>query len=80
MTSSATFIQKSLYSGREQTQWADYLTEYLLGDPYVTTQLLNIFADNEQIGMYYPTTFWMMPPWVNHVLKNRQAMRQWKTY
>ncbi|GED23428.1 rhamnan synthesis F family protein [Halomonas halmophila] len=71
--------KKSLYSGKEQTQWADYLTEYLLGDPAVTSGMLNCFAGNEQLGIYYPTTFWMMPTWVNHLTMNTPFMREWET-
>ncbi len=69
--------KKSLYSGREQTQWSDYLTEYLIKDPAVTTRLLNILADNEKIGLYHPTTFWMMPSWVNHSTMNKPHLREW---
>ncbi len=69
--------KKSLYSGREQTQWADYLTEFLIREPAVTTRALNAFASHEDIGIYYPTTFWMMPSWVNHVTMNKHHMKQW---
>ena len=63
--------KKSLYSGRAQTQWADYLGEYLLKDQHVIKQVLNHFNDNPKSGIYYPTSFWMMPDWVNHWLKNK---------
>lgn len=69
--------KKSLYSGREQNQWAEYLTEYLLRDASVTTRLLNTFAEDSTIGLYYPTTFWMMPSWVNHVTMNKGFMGEW---
>jgi FMN phosphatase YigB (HAD superfamily) len=69
--------KKSLYSGREQTQWSDYLTEYLIKDPTVTTRLLNLFADNKKFGLYYPTTFWMMPSWVNHSTMNKHYLNEW---
>jgi FMN phosphatase YigB (HAD superfamily) len=69
--------KKSLYSGREQHQWAEYLTEYLLRDPRITTELLNAFADDNTLGLYYPTTFWMMPSWVNHVTMNKGHMNDW---
>ncbi len=63
--------KKSLYSGRQQTQWADYLGEYLLNDKHVIKQVLNQFDSDPQCGIYYPTSFWMMPLWVNHWLKNK---------
>lgn len=69
--------KKSLYSGREQTQWARYLIEYMVQDTEVVTRALNAFAECESVGIYYPTTFWLMPSWVNHVLSNRQAMKYW---
>ncbi|KTC63481.1 hypothetical protein AO262_14570 [Pseudomonas fluorescens ABAC62] len=69
--------KKSLYSGRAQTQWADYLTEYLLQDAHVITQVLNAFVDRKDLGVYYPTTFWMMPSWVNHVTMNKGFMSAW---
>jgi FMN phosphatase YigB (HAD superfamily) len=71
--------KKSLYSGREQSQWANYLMEYMISDKIVVTKVLNAFAANPDVGMYYPTSFWMMPSWVNHVLMNQHAMKKWGT-
>lgn len=70
--------KKSLYSGREQTQWADYLSEYLLNDCSVVKRVLNAFSENPRLGVYYPITFWMMPSWVNHVTMNKSHMREWQ--
>lgn len=70
--------KKSLYSGREQTQWSDYLLEYLLNDCSIVRQILNAFVAHQQLGVYYPTTFWMMPSWVNHVTMNKSYMNQWR--
>ncbi|WPC74290.1 HAD-IA family hydrolase [Vibrio porteresiae] len=63
--------KKSLYSGRPQTQWSDYLGEYLLNDHYVISKMLTYMMDNSECGLYYPTSFSMMPDWVNHWLKNK---------
>ncbi len=63
--------KKSLYSGREQTQWFDYLNQYLFKDQHVVSCLLRLFAANPEFGMYYPTSFWMMPSWVNHWTCNK---------
>ncbi|WP_416423035.1 rhamnan synthesis F family protein [Pseudomonas sp. App30] len=71
--------KKSLYSGREQTHWADYLCEYMLKDSNIITRLLNIFSTHDDLGVYYPTTYWMMPSWVNHVTMNSGHMREWET-
>lgn len=70
--------KKSLYSGKEQTQWADYLIEYLLRDTAVLTQVLNAFAADSSLGVYYPTTFWLMPTWVNHMTMNRGPVKVWQ--
>ncbi|WP_160063879.1 rhamnan synthesis F family protein [Psychromonas sp. L1A2] len=63
--------KKSLYSGRPQTQWADYLGEFLLNDANVIAKAITHMAKDEQCGIYYPTSFMMMPDWVNHWLKNK---------
>lgn len=63
--------KKSLYSGKEQVQWSNYLVEYLVRDKHVLTQALDILTNNENIGLYYPTSFWNLPPWVSHWLKNK---------
>jgi FMN phosphatase YigB (HAD superfamily) len=68
--------KKSLFSGREQTQWADYVIEYLLKDKQVITGMLNLFAKNKKLGMYYPRTFWNLPYWANHWLKNYHIAKQ----
>ncbi|MBC3764925.1 glycosyl transferase family 1 [Neptunicella marina] len=63
--------KKSLYSGREQTQWFDYLNQYLFKDRHVVACMLRLFAEHKNLGMYYPTSFWMMPSWVNHWTCNK---------
>lgn len=63
--------KKSLYSGREQTQWFDYLNQFLLKDKHVVKSVLRLFRQNEKLGIYYPTSFWMMPAWVNHWTCNK---------
>jgi FMN phosphatase YigB (HAD superfamily) len=67
--------KKSLYSGREQTQWFDYLNQYLFKDKHVVKSILRLFDGNKTLGMYYPTTFWMMPSWVNHWTCNKTVAR-----
>ncbi|WP_207780223.1 rhamnan synthesis F family protein [Pokkaliibacter plantistimulans] len=69
--------KKSLYSGREQTQWSDYLNEYLLGDAGVIRGILQLFAHNDDLGMFFPTSYWLMPSWVNHWTMNKQAARHY---
>jgi hypothetical protein len=68
--------KKSLYSGKEQVQWSEYLLEYLLRDKHVIAQVLNLFETNKNFGLFYPTSFWNLPPWVNHWLKNKGIGRK----
>lgn len=63
--------KKSLYSGREQTQWFDYQNNFLLKDKHVVKSILRLFDEREELGIYYPTSFWMMPAWVNHWTCNK---------
>ena len=69
--------KKSLYSGRPQTQWADYLGEFLLKDTAVIAKVITHMAKDEKCGIYYPTSFMMMPDWVNHWLKNKPFKNKW---
>ncbi|GLX81284.1 rhamnan synthesis F family protein [Thalassotalea eurytherma] len=63
--------KKSLYSGREQFQWSDYLNQFLLKDRHVVANVLRLFEQNEDLGIYYPTSFWMMPSWVHNWTCNK---------
>lgn len=63
--------KKSLYSGKEQQQWADYLIEYLAKDKHILAQALNILRQEPSLGLFYPVSFWNLPPWVNHWLQNK---------
>lgn len=68
--------KKSLYSGREQTQWFDYQNQYLLKDKHVTSSVLRLFDERRELGIYYPTSFWMMPAWVNHWTCNKPFAKE----
>ncbi|MEP0356634.1 rhamnan synthesis F family protein [Paraglaciecola sp.] len=63
--------KKSLYSGREQTQWFDYLHNFLLKDKHAVKSVLRLFDEHQDLGIYYPSSFWMMPSWVNHWTCNK---------
>ncbi|MBN7820450.1 rhamnan synthesis F family protein [Bowmanella yangjiangensis] len=71
--------KKSLYSGREQTQWFDYLNQYLFKDKHVVSCLLRLFDEHPELGIYYPTSFWMMPPWVNHWTCNKPFAKEFES-
>ena len=68
--------KKSLYSGREQTQWSDYLNTFLLKDAHVVSMTLRHFEENPEFGLYFPTSFPMMPCWVNHWTCNKHFAAQ----
>lgn len=68
--------KKSLYSGREQTQWFDYQNQFLLKDKHVTSSVLRLFDEKKELGLYYPTSFWMMPAWVNHWTCNKPFAKE----
>ncbi len=68
--------KKSLYSGREQTQWFDYLNQFLFKDLHVVSCLLRLFDEHPTLGIYYPTSFWMMPSWVNHWTCNKNFAQE----
>lgn len=71
--------KKSLYSGREQTQWFDYLNQYLFRDKHMVKSILRLFDTNAELGMYYPTSFWMMPSWVNNWTCNKSFAKEFVT-
>lgn len=70
--------KKSLYSGKTQDKWSNYLAEYLIENKFWVTRLVNEFAAKKDLGIYYPSTFWTMPSWSNHVLKNRYYLEQYR--
>jgi FMN phosphatase YigB (HAD superfamily) len=68
--------KKSLYSGREQTQWANYQIEYLVRDKIILSRTFDHLLKNPQLGLYYPESFWCLPPWVNHCLSNTHSLNE----
>jgi hypothetical protein len=68
--------KKSLYSGKQQTQWFKYLIEYLIRDKEILRKTLGHFNSDKALGIFFPTTFWNLPIWATHWLKNRGLGRQ----
>lgn len=64
--------KKSLYTGREQLQWSEYLLEYILRDKQLVADVLSTFASDPSCGLYFPRTIWLQPYWAHHWLKNSQ--------
>jgi FMN phosphatase YigB (HAD superfamily) len=70
--------KKSLYSGREQSEWADYLFDSLLDPARSKFHLLALLeARHENIGLVFPTTPPSLPFWGNHWLRNVELGRHW---
>ena len=68
--------KKSLFSGKEQTEWADYLFNALL-DPARCKNHINLLADQtSNVGLIYPTTPPAVPFFGNHWLQNVNAGRK----
>ncbi len=63
--------KKSLYSGRERTEWRDYLLAGLLGSVTRVRQILGEFEHQAQLGVVYPDTFEGLPYWAHTWLQNR---------
>ena len=63
--------KKSLYSGRERTEWRDYLLVGLLGSTTRVRQILGEFEQQPQLGVVYPDTFEGLPYWAHAWLQNR---------
>ncbi|WP_081896605.1 MULTISPECIES: rhamnan synthesis F family protein [Burkholderia] len=60
--------KKSLRTGTEQRDWRGHLFDGLLGDRSKAATILNRFAEDERIGLIFPTTYEGMPSWCHHWL------------
>ena len=63
--------KKSLYSGREQTEWRQYLYDMLLGSSERIKAILSAFEMHPSIGIIYPETFRKLPYWTHSWLANK---------
>ncbi|MGZ0786607.1 HAD-IA family hydrolase [Pseudomonas saponiphila] len=63
--------KKSLYSGRERTEWRDYLIKGLLGGERRIRQIFSLFEREPKLGIVYPDTFGDLPYWAHTWLQNR---------
>lgn len=46
--------KKSLYTGKEQQNWRNYLFDALLGNPKLLRKIFKAFDENKQLGLVYP--------------------------
>lgn len=63
--------KKSLYSGRERTEWRDYLLDGLLGSERRIRQIFGHFDSRPTLGIVYPDSFDGVPYWAHTWLQNR---------
>lgn len=63
--------KKSLYSGRERTEWREYLIHNLLGSEWHIRQIMEQFERYPELGIAYPDTFESIPYWAHTWLQNR---------
>ena len=63
--------KKSLYSGRERTEWRDYMLSGLLGSEQRVRHIFQQFHDEKNVGVIYPDTFVNLPYWAHTWLQNK---------
>ncbi len=67
--------KQSLYSGRPQTEWADYLVGAVLGAPDAVRRHINLIVSGA-CDLVSPTPFIGIPPWASHSLSNDADFRR----
>jgi hypothetical protein len=71
--------KKSLFTGKEQVAWADYLFDTLL-DPARCKYHVHLLADQDKnVGLVYPTTPPTMSFTANHWLRNEDPAKNLET-
>jgi len=64
--------KKSLYTGKEQSEWRNALINPLLGSKENVNNILDLFENNKKMGLVYPEST-MFPYWVYTWLSNRHS-------
>ncbi|HPC47822.1 MAG TPA: rhamnan synthesis F family protein, partial [Deltaproteobacteria bacterium] len=62
--------KKSLFTGKEQKAWCDYLFTSLFGGENHVRRIFGLFAMHPSIGLVYPATAEHMPYWCHSWLSN----------
>ena len=62
--------KKSLYTGNAQDAWRRYLLNGLFGDAERVAWILGTFQAAPQLGLVYPDTYEILPPWAHTWLDN----------
>lgn len=68
--------KKSLYDGREQTGWRQYLFGSLLGSRERLSWIFGMFQANLTLGMVYPESYTEVPLWGHTWLSNAEWGRE----
>jgi len=63
--------KKSLYSGRERSDWLRYLATALLGSKCSVGRIISLFDSYDNIGIIYPETYSLLPYWAHTWLSNK---------
>jgi len=63
--------KKSLYAGKEQTQWRNHLYHNLLGGREIVDDIVHAFAKDEKLGLLFSDNYGMIPYWGYTWLTNR---------
>jgi FMN phosphatase YigB (HAD superfamily) len=65
--------KKSLYTGKEQQGWFEFLTNNLIFDSIRTNEILNILNSSKNIGIIYPAGYSPFSAWVYSWLGNSES-------
>jgi FMN phosphatase YigB (HAD superfamily) len=65
--------KQSRYSGRRQTEWADYLIAATLAPPDVMARHLSMIVSG-RCDVIAPAPYRGLPPWASHTLSNRHHL------
>jgi FMN phosphatase YigB (HAD superfamily) len=68
--------KKSLYTKRNQKEWADYLIDNLLDNAKINYFISSLISSSNKIGLLFLTTPPTIPFWANHWLKNASLARK----
>jgi lipopolysaccharide biosynthesis protein/FMN phosphatase YigB (HAD superfamily) len=61
--------KKSLYTGKDQTEWREALFAGLIGSSRLVESILRAFREDPHLGLFYPAAT-NMPYWAYHWLSN----------
>lgn len=76
--------KKSLFTGKEQTDWRRQSMEALVGSPDIVRKILCLFEQNEKIGLIYPEYFQELTmyhcSWLTNEMQGRKFMKEYQLH